>query len=490
MDPRILRSKLQEHFGFNKFRPGQVQAMTATMGGRDTVVVMPTGSGKSLCYQLPALELSGITVVVSPLIALANDQAARLGELELDAVVLNSTRRASEIRSAHERIANGSVEFVFTTPERLQGTNLCEILRSRGVDILVVDEAHCVSQWGHDFRPDYLSLHWIRVQLDNPPVLALTATATEDTLSDITRALRLDDPWVIRTGIDRENIHLSVVNCSNNAEKRTHLAELLRTSEGQAICYVATTKAAEELSELIGGSGISSLHYHGRMRKADRDAAQDAFMANEARVMVATNAFGLGIDKPDVRQVIHYHMPGSMESYYQEFGRSGRDGLPAHCTLLYSSEDRQVQKLFASGGVLDSSDLVNAHHAIAQTARDAQQDECDLKDILTKSPMKRGKLTACLQLLASFAIVAPVGKNRWRLVQAEADQRQFEWLADQTRERRQQQEVRLQQMTDFAEGSDCRWQKLFEYFGEEPPEPLPPCERCDRCERHATEKVA
>ncbi|MGN6545672.1 MAG: RecQ family ATP-dependent DNA helicase, partial [Aureliella sp.] len=211
MDPRILRSKLEEHFGFTKFRPGQMQAVAATMRGRDTVVVMPTGSGKSLCYQLPALELSGVTVVVSPLIALANDQAARLSELELDSVVLNSTCRAADIRRANERIADGSVEFVFTTPERLQGTDLCEILNKRGVDILVVDEAHCVSQWGHDFRPDYLSLHWVRAQLDNPPVLALTATATADTLADISRGLRLEDPWIIRTGIDRENISLSVV---------------------------------------------------------------------------------------------------------------------------------------------------------------------------------------------------------------------------------------------------------------------------------------
>lgn len=467
-----------------------MQAVTATMGGRDTVVVMPTGSGKSLCYQLPALELSGITVVVSPLIALANDQAARLSELELNSVVLNSTRRAAEIRKAHQQIADGSAEFVFTTPERLQGTNLCDILRSRGVDILVVDEAHCVSQWGHDFRPDYLSLHWIRAQLDNPPVLALTATATEDTLGDITRALRLDDPWIIQTGIDRENIHLSVEKRPSDGDKRARLAELLRTSEGQAICYVATTKAAEQLSGLIGGWGIGALHYHGRMRKADRDAAQDAFMAGDVRVMVATNAFGLGIDKPDVRQVIHYHMPGSIEAYYQEFGRSGRDGLPARCTLLYSPADRDVQKLFASGGVLDSSDLVNAHHAIAQTSVDCLQNECELKDVLARSPMKRGKLTACLQLLASFAIVAPVGRNRWRLVQAEAEPRQFEWLADKTRERRLQQEVRLQQMVDFAEGNDCRWLKLFEYFGEEPPEPLPPCRRCDRCECQATEKVA
>jgi ATP-dependent DNA helicase RecQ len=416
------------------------------------------------------------------LIALANDQAARLSELDIDSVVLNSTCLAADIREAHRRIADGSIEFVFTTPERLQGTDLCELLRRRGVDILVVDEAHCVSQWGHDFRPDYLSLHWIRTQLDTPPVLALTATATSDTLADITRTLRLDDPWVIRTGIDRQNIFLSVANCQNDADKRAQLVDLLKSDSGQAICYVATTKAAEELSQFIAGqTGTRSVHYHGRMRKADRDAAQETFMANQARVMVATNAFGLGIDKPDVRQVIHYQMPGSIEAYYQEFGRSGRDGLAARCTLLYSTADRQLQKLFARGGVLGSSDLVNAHHALAQTCEEAAHDECELKEILARSPLKRGKLAACLQLLASYAIAAPIGKNRWRLLQQEVEPRQFEWLADQTRERREQQEVRLQQMTEYAEGSACRWSKLFEYFDEAPPEPLPPCQRCDQC---------
>lgn len=480
MNTRTLRGKLQEHFGFDKFRPGQAQAVEAAMRGRDTVVIMPTGSGKSLCYQLPALELKGVTVVVSPLIALAADQSAHLAEREIHSVVLNSSCRASDIRRARKAITEGTTEFVFTTPERLQGTDLCDVLRARGVDMLVIDEAHCVSQWGHDFRPDYLSLHWIRRQLDNPPVLALTATATEDTLAEIQHVLRLEDPAIISTGLDRPNIHLSVRHCKDDDEKQSHLVDLLRSSQGQAICYVATTKVAEELRGTLHRFGIDAVSYHGRMRKADRVAAQDSFMSNATRVMVATNAFGLGIDKPDIRQVIHFHLPGSIEAYYQEFGRSGRDGLPAHCTLLHAAEDRQLQRFFARSGALGSTDLVNAHHAIHRVCDETHADECHLKDIGKISPLSRTKLQACLQLLASRGVVAPISRSKWRLIEPEVERRQLEQLADQSRERRTQQEVRLQQMVEYVEAGGCHWRRVLDYFGEAN-SLADGCGRCDRC---------
>ncbi len=480
MTTPALRSKLEEHFGFKRFRPGQAQAVEAAMQGRDAVVIMPTGSGKSLCYQLPALELKGVTVVVSPLIALADDQASHLAELEIHCVVLNSSRRVAELRAARQMIADGTTEFVFTTPERLQGTDLCEVLRKRGVDMLVIDEAHCVSQWGHDFRPDYLSLRWVRTQLGDPPVLALTATATSETLADIERSLRLKEPEIISTGINRPNIHLSVERFESEVDKQSRLAELLRLGDGQAIVYVATTKACEELANFLAGLGIDAVHYHGQMRQADRTAAQEAFMTNRARVMVATNAFGLGIDKPDIRQVIHYHLSGSLESYYQEFGRSGRDGLPARGTLLYTPADRHLQRFFARSGGVTSTDLVNAHHAIVQAAQETGSDEVGLGKILLRSPLKRGKLAACLQLLASYGIVAPMGKSDWRLLDAEVDRSQLERLADQSRERRAQQELRLEEMIQYAESSSCCWSRLLEYFGEDG-SIVESCGRCDRC---------
>ncbi|MGV3486374.1 MAG: RecQ family ATP-dependent DNA helicase [Planctomycetaceae bacterium] len=484
MSKRVLQNKLEEHFGFTRFRPGQAQAVEAAMRGRDTVVIMPTGSGKSLCYQLPALELKGVTVVVSPLIALAADQSAHLAELEIDSVVLNSSCTSAEIRQARQKIVDDSTEFVFTTPERLQGTDLCDLLRRRGVDMLVIDEAHCVSQWGHDFRPDYLSLHWVRGQLGDPPVLAMTATATPETLADIERSLRLKDPEIVSTGIDRVNIHLSVERCDSETAKQARLAELLRFSDGQTICYVATVKATEELVEILAGLGVDTVSYHGRMRTADRVAAQEAFMSNKARVMIATNAFGLGIDKPDIRQVIHYHLAGSIEAYYQEFGRSGRDGLPARCTLLYAPEDRLLQRFFARSGALDSTDLVNAHHAISQTLQDKAEDECSLKDIVQRSPLKRGKLAACLQLLASSGIVAPIGKSKWRLIDPNVERHQLERLADQSRERRAKQEVRLEQMIAYAEDRSCYWQRILDYFQDGPEAEMDlstGCGRCDHC---------
>lgn len=480
MDTRTLRGKLQEHFGFHKFRPGQARAVEAAMRGRDTVVIMPTGSGKSLCYQLPALELTGVTVVVSPLIALAADQAAHLADLGIGSVILNSSRNAADIRSAHTAITEGTTEFVFTTPERLQATDLCEVLRRRGVDIMVIDEAHCVSQWGHDFRPDYLSLHWVRRQLGDPPVLAMTATATDDTLAEIQRALRLDDPEVVCTGFDRPNIHLAVRHCDHDLAKQTQLIELLRSRSGQAICYVATTKVADELSSALNDSGIDALTYHGRMRLADRTHSQEAFLANASRVMVATNAFGLGIDKPDIRQVIHYHLPGSIEAYYQEFGRSGRDGLPAHCTLLYAPQDRQLQRFFAQSGRIDSTALVNAHHAVHRVCDEQQAEEADLRDACKISPLSRPKMQACLQLLASAAVVAPIGRSKWRLIEHEVDRRLLEQLADQSRERRTQQELRLQQMIEYAEQRSCYWRRILEYFGQSD-EIVQPCARCDQC---------
>lgn len=488
--PRRLRQRLRDEFGFHQFRPGQAQACQSAMDGRDTLVLMPTGSGKSLCYQLPGLALEGVTVVVSPLISLAEDQAQHVRDLGYTAVILNSSRSAKQIKKSHEMITSGSAEFVFTTPERLQQTDLCEVVREVGVDLFVIDEAHCVSQWGHDFRPDYLSLHYARKRLGDPPILAMTATASERTIDDICHSLRLDEPTIITTGVDRPNLQLTVHACANDEEKLAALRSLLHgngelSANEPTIVYCATTKTAERLREVIDDLRVPTLCYHGKMKKQDRLAAQEAFMKGEPAVMFATNAFGLGIDKPDIRQVIHYEMPGSLEAYYQELGRAGRDGELARCTLLYHPQDSQLQKLFAAGAI-DSSQLTTAHHTLRQGIERFADEEgaVKLSQLREISPLGNSVLKQCLQLLASQGLVAPAGKGRWCCV-VEVDRDVMDRIADRARGRTEDRQVALRQMVEYAESRQCRWARLLDYFGDVPA----PDRRC-QCDHCRSEPIA
>ena len=462
-----LRDTLQESFGYEKFRPGQLKAIKSMMAGNDTIVLMPTGSvGKSLCYQLPGLELEGVTVVVGPLISLAADQAAHLTSDGFSAAVLNSTRTAKQIRESMREIRNGDAEYVFTTPERLQSTDLCEQLATVGVDMLVIDEAHCVSQWGHDFRPDYLMLSHARMRLGNPPVLAMTATATPATIDEIRLHLRIPGAKIISTGVHRPNLHLSVIGCKNEEEKtRRMLRQLIDGPTGPKIVYCATTKTVDRLAAEYQRSDLQTLRYHGRMKAADRKASQQAFIDRDDVVMFATNAFGLGIDKPGIRKVIHYDMPGSLEAYYQEAGRAGRDGEPAECVLLFDPKDVEIQKLFASGST-DSSELMTAHHTLVRGWRDHGEpaEGVSVASLKSISPQGPTSLKRNFQLLASRSIVAPVGKGRWILLANELDRVVANQIAAAADERVEQSYLALQSMIDYATGNGCRWDRILEHF--------------------------
>jgi ATP-dependent DNA helicase RecQ len=324
-----LRRTLRRTFGFRTLREGQEEVIRSIVEGKDTLAIMPTGAGKSLCYQLPGTELPGTTVVVSPLISLMKDQVDKLHELGIDAVQVNSTLTPREESQVLEEIRRNQREFVFVTPERLAQPEFLETLRRNPIDVFVIDEAHCVSQWGHDFRPDYLRLREAIEALGNPPVLALTATATPDVVEDILRQLGREEMEVVDTGIYRENLRFEVIPCRGDGMKRTHLARLIGEIEGTGIVYTSTIRDCEELTEHLEGLGFRVARYHGRLGARERKATQDRFMAGELDAIVATNAFGMGIDKPDIRFVIHYNLPGSLESYYQEAGRAGRDGEPA-----------------------------------------------------------------------------------------------------------------------------------------------------------------
>ena len=359
------REALQQHFGFADFLEGQAEVIESVLAGQNAVVVMPTGGGKSLCYQLPALMLDGVTLVVSPLIALMKDQVDALATRDIPTTFINSSLGYAETNKRLSEIRRGIYKLVYIAPERFRSQAFMDTIATVKVRLFAVDEAHCISHWGHDFRPDYLRLKDAVERLGHPQIIALTATATQKVRADISEQLGLTDPRYLVAGFDRPNLALRVVHVSAEKEKLDTLKRVIKTSGGSGIIYAATRKSVEQIAGKLKMAGLSVEPYHGGMGETERTRAQDSFMNDRAQAIIATNAFGMGIDKRDIRFVVHYHLPGSIEAYYQEVGRAGRDGLPADCLLLFNYADTRTQQFFIEGNHPPPELIRRVYHEIA-----------------------------------------------------------------------------------------------------------------------------
>lgn len=477
VDRAALLAAMERHFGFRTFRPGQAELIEAVLSGRDALGVLATGSGKSLCYQLPALLLSGVCVVVSPLIALMEDQVAALRARGFRGVTaLHSGLDPDERRRREDRLCSGAYRLVYVSPERLAQPAFVRRLARVGVSLFVVDEAHCISQWGHEFRPDYLRLGQVVHGLGRPPTLALTATAPPPVQKDIVTALKMRDPVRVVLPVNRDNLAFDRVWVNGEAEKQAVLAERLLRLAGPGIVYVATREAAEAFCAWFScRDGRPAAYFHGGMPADERSRILEQFRAGELFVVFATNAFGMGIDKPDVRFVLHAHAPASLEAYVQEAGRAGRDGAPAYACLLYDRADLALQQRLLAREYPPEAALVPLLARLRERGRGAARLEETADD-----PAARHLPAVVAQLELAGAVAYDPATGAWTWQDSRADVAE---LAAQVAERLQARKAdrlrRLGALAAWAEGEGCRRAALDRYFGSPSgPKPASCCWAC------------
>jgi ATP-dependent DNA helicase RecQ len=469
----------REAFGFESLRAGQREAIEAVLAGRDTLVVMSTGSGKSAIYQIAALLSPGATVVVSPLISLQRDQVEDLTERAAGgAAQLNSNVPAGERERALAELAEDAIEFLFMAPEQLANQDLLDELAVAQPSLLVVDEAHCISEWGHDFRPDYLRLGAAIEALGRPTVLALTATAAPPVREEIVERLGLRDPAVIVRGFDRPNIRLSVERFfgeQGEERKLRALVERVVDAPKPGIVYAATRKEVERLAERLREERVRAVHYHAGMKGSDRDEAQERFMAGDVEVVCATTAFGMGIDKADVRWVFHAEISESLDAYYQEIGRAGRDGEPAEAVLFYRAEDVGLRRFFAGTGQVGGDEIAEVLDAVE--AHDGPVEPAVLQE---ETEFSQTKLTTAVSRLEDAGAVRVLPTGEVACAEDSPERAEAVRVAAEVEEKRRSfDRSRVDMMRGYADAYGCRRAFVLSYFGE-PFEP--PCGHCDNCE--------
>ncbi len=457
---RRIRRLARDTFGFERLRAGQEDAIRSVAGGRDTLAVLPTGWGKSAIYQLAALLIPGPTVVVSPLIALQRDQVQALLANEVTAAEANSQVPRAERDEAFSRLVSGDLEFIFLAPEQLANEEVLAQATAAEPSLFVVDEAHCISSWGHDFRPDYLRLAEVAESLGRPPILALTATAAPPVRTEIVERLGLRDPKIVVRGFDRPNIHLAVERFATSEEKRAALVDAVAEATPPGIVYVATRRSAEEVAAGLADRGVAAAPYHAGLAASVRRVTEARFSESELGVVVATTAFGMGIDTANVRFVYHHDVADSLDSYYQEIGRAGRDGEPASALLFHRPEDLGLRRYFASGARVEVDQASQIAGAVA-----SEGPALDVDGLAERTGLSPTAVASVVRELDEAGDAEEVVAAR------EA--------------RRRVEQSRVDMMRAYAESRACRRQLLLGYFGETLDEP---CGNCDRCLEGAGER--
>ena len=477
------REKLQEIFGFEDFLDGQEGVIEQILSGRDGSVVMPTGGGKSLCYQLPALCRGGVTLVVSPLIALMKDQVDALEERGVAVTLINSTLTWNEQKERLEDMKNGAYRLVYIAPERFRASSFMSALSDVKIEMVAIDEAHCLSQWGHDFRPDYMRLGKALEEMGRPQCVALTATATPIVREDIRGVLNLREPFESISGFERPNLSFTITPVEKVAQKYGRLKKVLAENK-TGIVYCATRKKVEEVAETIHSWGLKCIAYHGGMSDQEREDTQNAFISREADIAVATNAFGMGIDRSDVRFVVHFEIPGSVEAYYQEAGRAGRDGEASVCELLFNYADTRTQEFFIDGVNPGPGMIRDVYQFFLNEADENYEVHRTLDEIKDAIGAKNG--------MAVGAALGSLIRGRWverfdvpgmrakgtRLLKPDVLARDLTLDEAALEEKERRDREKLEKMVQLCYANTCRQQWVLEYFGEVD---APVCGSCDVC---------